>query len=167
MELGFGLADILVGGEDIGSQGDAAVLSIEPVYLDVESYEAGLVDLYLEKWNVKLKVVMEDTSYEKLQIALPALEEWDDQGVIRGLRDSGAHQLVSSKAKEITIHPRAKGTDKSTDVTIYKAYPTGVLERTYGKEVTKFEVEFMAFPKTSNSKDPGNYFLIGAPVTTA
>jgi hypothetical protein len=165
MELLFGLADILVDGVDIGSQGDASVLSIEPVYLDVESYENGLWDKYLEKWNVKLKVVLEDTSYEKLQIALPALEEWDDQGTIRGLRDGGTHQLVRSKAKKVTIHPRGKGADTTTDVTIYMAYPIGVLEQTYGKEVSKYEVEFMAFPKTANSKDPGNYFLIGTPPT--
>jgi hypothetical protein len=162
MELGFGLADILVDGEDIGSQGDAAVLGIEPIYIDVESYENGLWDKYLEKWEVKLKVVLEDTSFDKLKLALPAL---DDEGVVNGLQDGGAHQLVRSKAKKVTIHPRAKGVDKSTDVTIYMAYPTGVFERTYGKETTKYEVEFMAFPKTANSKDPGNYFLIGTPPT--
>jgi hypothetical protein len=166
MELGFGLADIIVDSVDIGSQGDKAVLSIEPNYLDVESYENGLWDKYLEKWTVKLKVVLEDTSFDKLKVALPALDEVKDaQSAVIGLQDGGAHQLVRAKAKQLTIHPRAKGTDKSTDVTIYLAYPTGVLERTYGKEVTKYEVEFMAFPKTSNSKDPGNYFLIGTPPT--
>lgn len=160
MELGFGLADILVDNIDIGSQGDAAVLSIEPIYLDVESYENGLWDKYLEKWEVKLKVVLEDTAFDKLKIALPAL---DDQGVVGGLQDGGAHQLVRSKAKKVTIHPRGKGADTSTDVTIHMAYPTGVFERTFGKETTKYEVEFMGFPKTANSKDPGNYFLIGTP----
>jgi hypothetical protein len=163
MELGFGLADILVDSEDIGSQGDKAVLTIEPKYLDVESYENGLWDKYLEKWEVKLKVVLEDTSYDKLKIALPALEEWDDMGTIKGLRDGGAHQLVRNKAKKVTIHPRGKGSDTSTDVTIYMAYPVGVLEQTFGKETSKYEVEFVAFPRTANSKDPGNYFLIGDP----
>jgi hypothetical protein len=164
INLGFGLADILVNNVDIGSQGDKAVFSAEPVYLDVESYENGLWDKYLEKWNVKLKVVLEEESYEKLKLALPVLEEVKSADGLTtiGLQDGGAHQLVRSKAQTITVHPRGNGTDKTYDVTIHKAYPTGVLERTYGKEVSKYEIEFMAFPKTGNSKDPGNYFLIGS-----
>ena len=161
IKLGFGLADILVGNVDIGAQGDAAEFSAEPVYLDVESYENGLWDKYLEKWSVKLKVVLEEESYEKLQMALPTLETIDNAGTIKGLQDGGAHQLVRSKAKTVTIHPRGNGTDKSFDITIHKAFPVGTFTRKYGKEVSKYEVEFMGFPKTGNSKDPGNYFLIG------
>jgi hypothetical protein len=163
INLGFGLADIKVGGVDIGSQGDSAEFSAEPVYLDIESYENGLYDRYLEKWNVKLKVVMEEESYEKLQMALPVLEQVEVGNPLElvGLKDGGAHQRVRSKAKEVSVHPRGNGTDASYDITIYMAYPTGVFKRTYGKELTKYEIEFTAFPKTGQSKNSGNYFLIG------
>lgn len=162
MNLAFGLADIKIDGNSVGAQGDAAVFSAEPIYVDVESYEAGIYDKYLEKWEVKLKVVFEEESYEKLKMAMPVLVETEtiDGSGVAGLKDGGAHQRVRNKAKAVTVHPRGVS-GKANDVTIHLGYPTGVFERSYGKELSKYEVEFIAFPRFADSTKSGSYFLIG------
>ncbi|WP_286231317.1 hypothetical protein [Neobacillus mesonae] len=157
----FGMADITVEGESIGLQADAATFTAEPKYVDIETYELGLYDKYLEGWDVKVKVVFQEESYEKLKIALPVLEEVTTGSEKIGLKDGRLHQRVRDKGKEIKIHPRDAGLSKEFDVTIFKAYPVGVFERKYGKETSKFEVEFVGLPMTGDSTKGGNFFLIG------
>lgn len=161
IKVGFGLADIKIGGEDIGLQGDGAVFTAEPNYLDIETYELGLYDLYLDSWSVKLKVVFQEEGFEKLKMAIPALDELEMLSEVVGLTDGRIHQRMRGKGQEITIHPKDAGNDSSSDITIYKAYPTGSFERVYGKEIVKYEVEFVALPRTGSSKAGGNYFHIG------
>lgn len=162
--IGFGLADIKVDGVDVGAQADAAELSIEPIYIDVETYESGIWDKYVDRYDVKLKVVFEAQSYDKIQLAFPLLQEVEGMtaGTVSGMKDSGAQKRVRSLAKPVTIHPREKApSDKEYDVTLYLAYPIGVYTRTYAKEVAKYEVEFIAFPRFSDSTKAGNYVLFG------
>ncbi len=160
--LEIGLADILIGGEEVGLQGDAAVFTATPKYIEMESFEAGgVVDYYLEGWEVKLKVVLEESNFEKMKLALPALKESKAGSNVVGLTDGGTHQRMRGKAKEITIHPRSAGSSEDSDITIFKAFPTGTYERSFGKEVVKYEVEFNALPLTSDFKKGGNYFRIG------
>lgn len=162
IKVGFGLADIKIGGVDVGLQGDAAEFTAEPNYLDVETYELGLYDLYLDQWDVKLKVVFQEESFDKLKMALPALKELSDTGEVVGLTDGRIHQRVRDKAQEITVHPKDAGSDDSYDITIFKAFPTGAFTRVYGKEVASYEVEFIALPLTGDGSTGGNYFRIGA-----
>jgi hypothetical protein len=162
IKIPFGLADIKIDGKDIGLQADVATFTAEPKYIDIESYElGGVYDKYLEGWIVKLKVVFEEESYEKLKMALPVLEEVTVGIEKIGLKDGRLHQRIRDKAKEIKIHPRGVGNDKQFDVTIFKAYPVGQWERKYGKEKVKFEVEFEVLPNTGDSSKGGNFFLIG------
>ncbi|WP_391115988.1 hypothetical protein [Psychrobacillus sp. L3] len=161
IKVGFGLADIKVGGLDIGLQGDGATFTAEPNYLDVETYELGLYDLYLDSWSVKLKVVFQEEGFEKLKMALPALQELKEDGEVVGMTDGRIHQRVRDKAQEITIHPKDAGEDTDYDITVFKAYPTGAFERAYGKEVVKYEVEFIGLPRTGDGSTGGNYFRIG------
>lgn len=53
IKVGFGLADITIDGVDVGLQGDGATFTAEPKYIDVETYEMGLYDLYLDGWDGK------------------------------------------------------------------------------------------------------------------
>lgn len=161
IKVGFGLADIKVGGEDIGLQSDAATFTAEPNYLDVETYELGLYDLYLDSWNVRLTINLQEDGLDKLKIALPALDALTVDGEAVGLTDGKVHQRMRDKAKEITIHPREAGDSTASDITIFKAFPTGAFERVYGKEVVSYEVEFIALPVTGDSSKGGNYFRIG------
>lgn len=161
IKVGFGLADIEIDGKDMGLQGDAAEFTATPNYLDVETFELGLYDLYLDNWDVKLKVVFQEENFEKLKMAIPALQESTTGGDVVGLVDGGIHKRMRGNAVEIKIHPKDAGLDTDTDITIYKAYPTGSFSRVYGKEVVKFEVEFIALPVSGDGSAGGNYFLIG------
>ncbi|MBS4207444.1 hypothetical protein [Bacillus sp. FJAT-50079] len=161
IKVGFGLADITIGGQDMGLQGDAATFTAEPQYLDVETYELGLYDLYLDSWAVSLKVVFQEESFDKLKMALPALDEIKNGATTIGLTDGKIHQRMRDKAVEIKVHPKDAGADTDYDLTIFKAFPTGAFERVYGKDVVKYEVEFKALPLTGDSSKGGNYFRIG------
>lgn len=166
IKVGFGLADITIDGKDMGLQGDGAVFTAEPIYIDVETYEMGLYDLYLDGWDVKLAVTFQDENFDKLKMALPALEEITKNGETVGLTDGAMHQRMRDKAVEIVVHPRDAKESADSDITIYKAFPTGVFERKYGKEVVQYTVEFKALPRTGNPKMGGNFFRIGQEETS-
>jgi|GEM_PF-5269660 len=162
IKVGFGLADITIDGVDVGLQGDGATFTAEPKYIDVETYEMGLYDLYLDGWDVKLSVTFQDENFDKLKMALPALEEITDElDAVVGLKDGALHQRMRAKASEIVVHPRDAGVSTDSDITIFKAFPTGVFERKYGKEVVAYTVEFKALPLTGNPSQGGNFFRIG------
>jgi len=161
IKIGFGLADIKIDGKDIGLQGDSAEFMAEPVMLEIETYELGVYDYYLDSWNVTLKVVLQDESFEKLKMALPALQEIKDGASTVGLTDGATHQRMRDKAVEIQVCPRDAGGTTDYDITIFKALPTGGFTRAYGKDVNTYEVEFRALPKTGNYKTGGNFFRIG------
>lgn len=162
VEVGFGLADITIDGKDMGLQAEAAVFSAEPEYIEVETYEAGIFDYYLDKWNVHMKVSFQQDGFEQLKLALPATVELKENGETVGLTDGRLHQRMRDKAVEIRVHPReAAEDDKSMDVVIFKAVPVGVFERTYGKEAVQYEIEFHALPLTGKSGKNGEYFRIG------
>ncbi|SLL37393.1 Uncharacterised protein [Mycobacteroides abscessus subsp. abscessus] len=164
-KIGFGLGTVAVGGTKVKAQADAAVFTFEPIYIDIESYESGIWDKYVDRYDVKLKVVFEDQEYEQIQLAFPLLQEIEGMqaGTVSGLKDGGAHKRVRSLAKPVTVHPNENPTTvKDDDLTLYKAYPIGVYEREYGKGgVAKYEVEFACFPRFSDATKPGNYFRFG------
>jgi hypothetical protein len=166
IKVGFGLADITIDGQDMGLQGDGATFSAEPKYIEVETYEMGIYDLYLDGWDVKLAVTFQDENFDKLKMALPALDEIKNGAETVGLTDSAMHQRMRDKAVEIIVHPRDAGESSDSDVTIFKAYPQGVFERKYGKEVAQYTVEFKALPLTGDPKKGGNFFRIGQEATS-
>lgn len=160
IKVGFGLADITIDDKDMGLQGDAAVFTAEPIMLEVDTFEAGIWDYYIDGWNVTLSVTFQDENFEKLKMALPTLDEIEVNGEVVGLTDSGMHQRIRNRAVEVNVHPR-DAEDTSTDVTIFKAVPVGVFERTYGKETAGYQVEFRGLPVSGNVTKGGNFFRIG------
>lgn len=157
-KIGYGLADITIGGVNIGKQGAAAVLTFEPRYYDIEDYELGDVyDMILDSWLVELKVTFEEEDYEKYKMAMPMLA---DIGTT-GLQDGVVGQSARAKAQEILVHPQKAGISQEFDITLFKGYPTGTVERTFGKEKRQYEVTFKALPNTSDTSIEGNYFRIG------
>ncbi|WP_404403799.1 hypothetical protein [Jeotgalibacillus malaysiensis] len=165
IKIPFGMAQITVNGEDVGLQGDAAVFSATPTYIDVEVYEMGVYDKALEKWEVMLTVRFAQEDYSKFKMAMPHLEELTDvEGNVTGLTDGKLMQRARDKAVEVVVHPIEAGDSKEFDVTVFKAFPVGTFERTYGKEASVYEVEFMALPRTGNINQHGNYFRIGEEV---
>ncbi|WP_416147894.1 hypothetical protein ACM26V_16825 [Salipaludibacillus sp. HK11] len=162
IKVGFGLADITVDGQDVGLQGDGAVFTAEPKMLEIETYELGTWDYYLEGWDVKLKVSFQEENFAKLKMALPALDDVKDGTDTVGLQDGRLHQRMRDKAVEILVHPRsAEVGDTSMDIKIFKAIPVGAFERSFSKDVVSYEVEFHALPLTGDLSKGGNFFLIG------
>lgn len=161
IKVGFGLADVTVDGKDMGLQGDAATFTAEPIMLEVDTYEAGVWDYYIDGWDVSLSVTFQDENFEKLKMALPTLDELKENGEVVGLTDGGMHQRIRNRAVEVKVHPRDAGDDTSTDVTIFKAVPVGVFERVYGKEVAGYQVEFKGLPVSGDVTKGGNFFRIG------
>lgn len=154
----FGLADITWGEEAIPVQGDAAVLNIEPVMTEIKSYElGGVVDKIITSWNISLEVALEEETADVFSMALPV--STDTQG---NLIDAAMGESLRAKAKALKIHPRSAGAIKDFDILIFKAAPSGTLERRYGLEQGKVVVTFTALIKDlAEAGKPGNYFQIG------
>lgn len=149
----FGLADIKYGDSPIPVQGDAAVLKIEPEYIDINSYElGGVYDKIVKTWNVTLEVVFEQETAEVMGLCVP----------LNSGKDSALGESLRAKAKELVIHPRSAGESKDFDVTIFKAVSTGSYERKYGLEQGKVAVTFTALLKDGAAPGvAGNFFQIG------
>ncbi|WP_339227842.1 hypothetical protein NSQ77_20010 [Oceanobacillus sp. FSL K6-2867] len=164
MRLTIGMADVTVGGVKVGRQADAMVFSAEPVLQEVDLYLAYAYDRIIEGWTVTATIVVDEESYEHYKMALAGVEE-DTNGSIT---DGVGMKSLRKEAKELIIHPAdLPESDKSFDITIFKAVPTGAVERTYGKEVAGYEITFTGLHRTGSPKESGNYFRIGeAPATT-
>ncbi|UNC92710.1 hypothetical protein [Candidatus Contubernalis alkaliaceticus] len=167
IRIPIGLADITIGsgsGEtplEVEVQGDAAVLTVEPMTEAVDLYTMPHFDQLLVGWNVQLKIVLESESYEQIEAALPFINKYS-AGSDNWLEDGKLFQRARDKALEITVHPADLPADNKTyDVTIFKAIATGTYERKYGKEVSKYEITFQALAKTLDYTEAGNFFQIG------
>lgn len=150
----FGLADITYGEGTFPVQGDAAVLKIEPEYIDINSYALGSTyDKLVKTWNVTLEVVFEEETAEVMGLCVP----------LTGGKDSALGESLRAKAKQLVIHPHSAGISKDFDVTIFKAVSTGSYERKYGLEQGKVAVTFTALVKDGATPGvAGNIFQIGA-----
>lgn len=159
-KLIFGQADITFGSESIGLQADKAVFKAEPKYTDIEIYDfGGVVDKICTGWDVTLEVVMAEESAIKLAIPVEEGTGSDDKP---NYTDSAVGMSLREKAQELLIHPRNAGTATDTDITIFKAAPTGSFERVYGLEQGKIAVTFTAFVKDgAEAGKAGNYFRFG------
>lgn len=154
----FGMADITWGGEKLPTLGDAAVLKIEPEFIDIESYElGGTYDRIAKSWKVSLEVVFEEETAKVITMAIPV----ESLGASAGYTDGALGMSLRAKAQELVLHPRNM-TDTSMDVTVFKAVPTGSYERRYGLEQGKVAVTFTAMLKDgAEAGKAGNYFRIG------
>lgn len=149
----FGLCDITYGESPLPVLGDKATLTIEPEYIDINSYEiGGLVDKLVKTWKISLDVVFEQETAEVMGLCIP-LDEKEDSALGKSLRATG---------KELKIHPRSAGESKNFDITIFKAVSTGSYERVYGLEQGYVKVTFNALVKDgAQAGKKGNFFAIG------
>lgn len=162
INLTIGVADITVGGVAIPHQADACVFTAEPILQQVDLYLAPNYDQIVEGWNVELKVVCDEDTYEGIQLALSGTEKIAVAGETVGIKDGVGMKSLRSSAQEIVIHPaKLPSTDKSFDITVFKAVSVGSYERTFGKEKTSYEITFKGLHKTGDETKAGNYFLIG------
>lgn len=160
IKLSYGLAEITVGGTDIGLQGGAAEFTAEPIVYDIENYEVGLWDQVLDSWNVRLSVNFAQEDFEKLKLAIPFMQEIKQTTTTIGLKDGAIGQTARALAKEIVVHPKSFGASTEGDITIFKAFPTGSFKKSYGKEASTYTVEFRGLSKTG-AKTAGEFFRIG------
>lgn len=165
IKLQYGLCDITVGGtKEFAILGDVAEFTAEPQFEDIDLYEIPAYDKLLTGWDVRLKVVLEDYQYKNLELAMPMMKKITVGIEDIGFTDGGLYQKARDKAVEIVIHPRdLLASDKQFDLTVFKAFPTTSFQKQYGKELSKWEVEFVGLSKTADPKQAGNYFLIGEP----
>ncbi|WP_163581110.1 hypothetical protein [Gracilibacillus saliphilus] len=159
-DVTIGLANITVDGEEVPRQADAATLSIEPQFIDVDLYTAYNFDKRIDGYNVTVTIVCDEDSIEGYKLAIPGVEDTSTGG----FQDGATHKSLRGSAKEIVIHPEEReASDQSMDVTIFKAIPTGSWERSYGKEKTQYEITLTALHNTGDRTQVGNYFRIGEP----
>ncbi|UNC92713.1 hypothetical protein [Candidatus Contubernalis alkaliaceticus] len=138
--------------------GDGCIFSVEQQYQDVDLFTIPHFDKVLVGWNVRLKVVVNQENYSKLKLALPMLKHVE-QGMDNWLTDEQLFKRGRNFAK--TIHVRPQDADSlKYDVLIYRGFPVSSYERKYGKEISKYEVEFIALAKGLET-DISNYFRIG------
>lgn len=164
-KLIFGQADITWGAASIGLQADKATFKAEPKFTDIELYDfGGVVDKICTGWTVTLEVVLAEETAMKL--AIPVKEQVDGTDPLKkNLTDDAVGMSLRAKAQELTIHPRNAGTSLDTDITIFKAAPSGSYERVYGLEQGKVAVTFTAFVKDgAEAGKAGNYFQYGPDV---
>lgn len=149
----FGLCDITYGEDALPVLGDKAVLTIEPEYIDINSYEiGGLVDKLVKTWKISLDVVFEEETAAVMGLCIP-LDAGEDSALGKSLRATG---------KELKIHPRSAGEKTDHDLTIFKAVSTGSYERVYGLEQGYVKVTFNALVKDGAKPGvKGNFFKLG------
>lgn len=164
IRIPIGLCSIKVGAEDLAHQGDAAVFTAEPQYIDIDLYDLPKYDKILDGWDVRLTVTLDEESYEAIMQSLSASEAelHHVMNDVIGVKDGKLHQRMRNKAKEIVIHPNdLPENDDSFDITIFKAIAVSGYQRTYGKEQSKWEVTFEGLSRTGDPTQAGNYFHIG------
>lgn len=159
IQLQYGKCDIYVdGNKEFPILGDVAEFVAEPEFEDIDLYEVPHYDKVLTGWNVSFKIVLEDNSFQALKLGLPTLEETENGG----LTDGGLFQRARDKAKEIRVHPHGvDATNLEADLTIFKAFPITSYEKKFGKELSKWEIQFQGLARTADATKVGNYFKIG------
>jgi len=165
-KLIFGQADITFDGTPIPLLAEAVFFKAEPTYTDIKIYDfgEGPVDKICTGWNITVTLALAEESIAALELAMPVTKQTGinaDAGKFNAV-DAPVGQSLRAKGAELYIHPRQAGLDKSTDITVYMAVPTGSFERNYGFEQGKIPVTFTAMPKDGAvSGESGNYFCFG------
>lgn len=157
-----GQADVMIGAAAAPLLASAVTFSAQPTTLDVPVYQfgPGAVEKIVTGWEVSVTFSIAEESHEAWQLALPLFKA--GTGPTETLTDVAVGTGLRAIGKEITIHPQLMGTDKSGDITIYKAIPNGGIQRVYGLEIGNYQVTFQALVKDGAvSGTAGNYFLIG------
>lgn len=168
----YGLCDITLtrNGVEVPlfAQADAAIFTAEPVYIEINNYELGTIDMILDRWNVNFKVSFDRRDIMEIMLPLKKNEgTGDDVGKTQYIDMPSGTSLRDVMAGELKIHPRGALTEEG-DITIFCAVPTGAVPINYGKEKTNIEVTFIGLVKDNAvAGDEGNYFRKGYSFTVA
>lgn len=175
LKIPFGLSDIIIGegAEAITFDGAAEFqaaggdLTLTPQFADIVIADFGesVFDQRLVGWSGAVNIVAAEQKIEILAEALAATEIINDatSGDPVGLMDAKMGMSIRSKAKKVTIHPRALGTDKSMDIVIYKMASNGEFTRSNANEQGNVSIALSMFPRDGmNANEPGNFFYVGA-----
>ena len=178
-EIPFGMADIIIGsGDNIikfdGRNGDkdsylqvdGGKITIEPKTADIQfaDYGESNYDDREVGQEVTVTVVAGQETIDTLKLALSAAVDVKDKGgSVVGITDGPLGTSSRARAKSMRIHPRVAGKDHSRDYNIYKVASNSGLEREFGNEQGKIEIEFKAYPRdNADANKPGNFWYIGA-----
>jgi hypothetical protein len=80
-----------------------------------------------------------------------------------GLMDGKIGSSMRAKAKKVTIHPRQlPASDKSMDITIYKAASIGGFTKSFANSQGNRTIELSMFPRDGfDANKPGNFYYVG------
>lgn len=168
ISVGFGPCRVTFDGKDLGStKGGTTVTYTPEVYeMTVDEFGNTPYDAVLigEVLTVTTQLAM--STWEQLQAAMPAgtLITDSNDPAKKKLTFGGATRRLAALAKELILHPlELPDTDKSADLTIYKAIAWGNVELAYNLEGEKVvPVEFHAL--LDITRDRGDMlFCIGDP----
>ncbi|WP_394548809.1 hypothetical protein [Priestia aryabhattai] len=170
----FGMSDITIGeGADVMNfngkdylQAEGAELTITPIFeeINLPDVTGGVYDKRLTGWEAQLTITAAEENIDILEAGMMATAKITDttSGETVGLMDGVIGLSLRELGKKVNIHPRALGSDKSLDVTIYKMASDGEFSRTAGNEQGNVTIQLTMFIKdNADPTKPGNFFYWG------
>lgn len=153
----LGVCTVTYGGTDLGVTKGGVELTLETQTHEVRVDQTGQTPIneYIMGRTISVKVPLAETALENMVAVIPG-------ATLIGI----APVLHVDVAQPLILHPvTLASTDKSEDVTIYKAGTSGVMSFAYKIDDERiFNVEFKAYP--DDSKD-GNLMGYGDPAATS
>jgi hypothetical protein len=174
IKIPFGMADITIGegaeaikfdGKEF-LQADGGEVTLTPITTEIKMADLGesVYDEIIVGYEGTVKFVAGQDSIKVLQNVLSYTDAITDTATSTtvGLMDAKIGTSMRSRAKKVTVHPRALGTSLDFDINIYKMASTSGFVRSYGNEQGKQEVEMKVYPRDGfDPAKPGNFFYIG------
>lgn len=175
-KIPFGMADITIGtGPDAivfdgatNLQAEGGEITLEPSFEDIVIADFGTsaYDKRFTGMDGTVTIVAAEDTIKMLELAMNYAEtitETADPATTVGLMDGKIGASMRAKAKQITIHPRQlPASDKSMDITIYKAASIGGFTKSFANSQGNRTIEFSMFPRDGfDAKKPGNFYYVG------
>lgn len=147
-------------------QVSGGTLTLDPDFEEIkfEDFGKSPYDHYLVGYKGKLKIVAGQEDITMLKLAIAGATDITDTGKgVTGVTDGPLGMSNRKRAYRINIHPRfLPESDKSKDITIYKAASTSGYTRPYGNSQGKVEIELAAYPRDNADATVGaNFFFTG------
>lgn len=175
-KIPFGLADIIVtkpdgetirfdGVDELQAEGGEVVLTPELEGIVIADYGTGNYDERVVGYTGSVTIVAAQESLRVLELAIASAETITETvgGDVVGLMDAPIGSSMRKKAARVTIHPRhLPDTDKSQDITLYKAASTGDFTRAQANSQGNIPITMSMYPRDGmDPSKPGNFYYIG------
>jgi len=157
MGVRIGVCTLTLGGTDLGLTKGGCEVNYAPEYedLEVDQY-TGVLDSSLKSEKFSVKIPLADITMENLANAIPAGTLTESGGKKKLTIGAAPGFKLSTKAKQLVLHPVANGSDKSEDIIIHKGVIISETKLDYKKDgIQVVEADVMALVDTSKSS--GNY----------